>query len=156
MPTRASADPVSTEEIAAVRALARLARFTERTLGGFSPAHYRILTAIDEGDVRASRIAAKLALGKPTVSTVIDQLARQGLLTKQVADSDQRASMLALTEQGKRVLAAAESALVAGLRELVSGVLDGTELVPALATFGVALEADAVRRAEHTAKRRTP
>jgi DNA-binding MarR family transcriptional regulator len=68
--------PVTTaQQIEAVRALARATRVLERASGELSLAHYRVLAAIASGDERASRVANRLAIGKPTVSVAVEALA---------------------------------------------------------------------------------
>ena len=87
-------------DVAAVRAVARLARVLERASGDLSMAHYRVLAAVADGDERASRVAARLALGKPTISASVDALCRHGLLTREDVEHDQRATTLRLTDAG--------------------------------------------------------
>src|ERR1700685_3261276 len=93
--------PAEVETIVeAVRALSRASRLLERASGELSLAHYRVLSAIASGDERASRIAARLALGKPTVSAAVSALCRRELLTRSDVAADQRAAALELTEAG--------------------------------------------------------
>lgn len=128
-----------------MRAMARLGRLAERGLGDLPLAHYRVLSAVAEGDQRASRVARRFALGKPTVSVAVDALTKAGLLTKNSEADDQRATALALTARGRAVLAEAERTLVAALH----AVLDHAEtdgLVTALADIGRAIEAEARER----------
>ena len=74
-------------ELEALRALVRIARLLERVSGDLSLAHYRVLAAISDGDERASRLATRLALGKPAVSAAVDALCRRGLVARcEVAD----------------------------------------------------------------------
>jgi DNA-binding MarR family transcriptional regulator len=129
-------------EVNAIRAIARLARFAERGLGELSLAQYRILAAIAAGDQRASRVAAKFFLGKPTVSGTVEALRRKGLITKSTAGNDQRVSALVLTDRGREVLTQAEGELVVALRELIG---DGgyPDVIETLTGLGAALEAQA-------------
>lgn len=89
-------------KVQAVRALARLARALERSSGDLNLAHYRVLAAVADGDERASRVAERLALGKPTVSAAVESLCKRGLLAREVADDDRRAATLSPTPAGKR------------------------------------------------------
>jgi DNA-binding MarR family transcriptional regulator len=134
----------SKTEIAAVRALAMLARFAERSLGDLSLAHYRVLSGIAGGDERASRLAAKLALGKPAISAAVDALTRAGLVSRAVVPGDHRAVALRLTPEGHAVLRRAERDLVAGLRRLAAAT--DSNATEALAALGVPLEAEAAAR----------
>jgi DNA-binding MarR family transcriptional regulator len=128
-------------EVAAARAIARLARFSERALGDLSLTHYRVLSAIASGDERASRVAANFSLGKPAVSATVDALWRSGLVSKSAAGDDQRASDLALTAEGRRVLERAERSLITELRELSANDEEAAHVVQVLAELGLALEA---------------
>ena len=89
-------------DVAAVRAVARLARVLERASGDLSMAHYRVLAAVADGDERASRVAARLALGKPTISASVDALCRRGLLTREDVVHDQRATTCASPTRARR------------------------------------------------------
>jgi DNA-binding MarR family transcriptional regulator len=83
--------------VEAVRALARGSRLLERASGELNLAHYRVLSAIASGDERASRIATRLAIGKPTVSATVEALCHRGLLARSRGDDDQRVDVLRLT-----------------------------------------------------------
>src|SRR2546430_2043870 len=98
-----------TAHLEAVRALARLSRVLERGTGELSLAHYRVLAAVADGHERASRVAARLALGKPTISASVDALCRRGLITRDAAE-DQRAATLRITEAGSALLAEVDAA----------------------------------------------
>ncbi|MDQ7907552.1 MarR family winged helix-turn-helix transcriptional regulator [Phytohabitans sp. ZYX-F-186] len=101
-----------------VRVLARLARLMERNSGELSLAQYRVLAAVGAGEERASRVAQRLALGKPTVSASVDALTRRGLITSASVGEDQRAVALTLTPPGQAMLDRVESGWVAMLEEL--------------------------------------
>ncbi len=73
-------------QVDAVRALARATRVLERASGELSLAHYRVLSAIASGEKRASRVAERLAIGKPTVSAAVEALAQRGLLLRSAVD----------------------------------------------------------------------
>ena len=47
--------------------------------GSLGLAHYRFLALVAGGDERASRLAERLALGKPAVSAAVGALVAQGL-----------------------------------------------------------------------------
>ncbi|HXW77959.1 MAG TPA: MarR family winged helix-turn-helix transcriptional regulator, partial [Acidimicrobiales bacterium] len=117
-PAKIEAGSVEAGKVEAVRALARASRLLERASGEVNLAHYRVLAAIASGDQRASRIAAKLALGKPTVSASVESLCKRGLLVRSGVEGDQRAAALQLTEQGHNVLADLEAAMVGWLDQV--------------------------------------
>jgi len=124
----------------AVRALARASRLLERASGEVNLAHYRVLAAIASGDQRASRIAAKLALGKPTVSASVESLCKRGLLVRSEVEGDQRAAALRLTGEGKRVLANWETAMAVWLDDICGRTPDAGLVVRALVWMGDAIE----------------
>ena len=92
-----------------MRALARASRLLERASGDLSLAHYRVLAAVASGEERASRVAARLALGRPAISAAVDSLGQRGLLDRVEVEGDARAVALSVTAAGQRVLAQAEA-----------------------------------------------
>lgn len=135
-------------ELEAVRVLARLSRLLERGTGELSLAHYRVLAAVADGHERASRVAARLTLGKPTISASVDALCRRGLLVRESAD-DQRAATLRITPAGSAALAEVDAALVARFERVLSQLPDPQSALAALSAFGPALDAVAEARLAH-------
>jgi DNA-binding MarR family transcriptional regulator len=129
-----------TDAIEAVRALARASRILERASGELSLPHYRVLAAIASGDERASRVAARLALGKPTISASVESLSRRGLLTRSGVDTDQRVAVLSLTDEGRALLDEVESAMVDRIAELIDGTPGGEGLIESLVWLGKAID----------------
>ena len=144
-----SSTPAAVE---AVRSLARASRVIERASGELSLADYRMLSAIAEGEGRASRLAAKLALGKPAISSSVDSLSRRGLLLRSRVEGDLRATALSLTDEGRRVLDAAESEMAARLGALAGRTPDSERVLESLAWLGAAIEAVMVERAAEQAR----
>src|SRR5690349_1020297 len=103
-----------------------MARLLERACTDLSPpltlAQYRLLAMIGGGAERASEIAGRLALTKPTVSATVDTLVERGLVTRATADDDRRALRLQLTPDGAGVLEAAERAMRARLDDVLARV----------------------------------
>lgn len=130
--------PLATD---AVRGFARVSRMLENASTELSLAHYRVLSAIASGDERASRIATKLSLGKPTVSASVDALCKRGLLTRSVVGGDQRAVALAVTADGAAALARAEEAMVASVVDLCQRTSDPRRALEAFAWLGPAIDA---------------
>ncbi|HEX5113793.1 MAG TPA: MarR family winged helix-turn-helix transcriptional regulator [Pseudonocardiaceae bacterium] len=128
------------DTVAAIRALARASRILERVSGGLNPAQYRVLSTIASGDERASRVAARLALGKPTISATVDSLCQRGLLTRTGEDADQRVAVLRLTDAGREQLDGVEAEMVKRIDDLRARTPGGEQLVPALVWLGKALD----------------
>lgn len=135
------------DAVEAVRALARASRILERASGDLNLAHYRVLSAVASGDERASRVAARLALGRPTVSAAVDSLCQRGLLTRDAAADDQRASVLRLTDRGRELLDGVEAEMVGRLDDLRARTPGGDRLVEALVWLGTAIDQATAERA---------
>jgi DNA-binding MarR family transcriptional regulator len=131
---------------AAVRALARAARVVERASDGLSFADYRVLASIVSGEERASRLAARLAVGKPAISATVDSLVKRGLLRRDAVVGDGRATSLALTPDGEELFARMEGRMTRQLELLAERTPDPGALVAALATLGDAVEASVAER----------
>jgi DNA-binding MarR family transcriptional regulator len=135
-----SSPDAPTTTVQAVRALARASRLLERTSQEASLAHYRVLSAIAEGDERASRIASRLAVGKPAISATVDSLCERGLLERSAVQGDQRVAALRLTDEGARLLARVEGAMVALVDDLCARTPDAQQLLQSLIWMGTALD----------------
>jgi DNA-binding MarR family transcriptional regulator len=145
-------NPTEQLQIEAVRALARASRVLERASGELSLAHYRVLSAVASGDERASRVASRLALGKPTISASVDTLCQRGLLARTEVEGDQRATALRLTADGEAMLARVESDMIERIEALCARAPDGAQLLESLVWLGAAIDET---QAERAAERRS-
>ena len=134
------------DEVGAIRALARVARLLERSSGDLNLAHYRVLSAIAEGSERASRVADRLALGKPTVSAAVESLTKRGLLLREDVADDRRATTLSLTPAGEEALAAVDREMLGYLDELLARTPDPARVLESLGQLGTALDEVAAER----------
>ena len=74
------------------------------------PAAYSILFTLQrEGSHRMTDISKHLGIGKPTLSRQLSALAERGFITKKADPADGRALVIALSEQGKSRLEAAQA-----------------------------------------------
>jgi len=137
------ADPRTVE---AVEALTRASKALERACGGLSLAHYRVMSAVAAGDERASRVAARLALGKPAVSASVEALCARGLLVRSGVAGDQRAVQLSITEAGRGFLGDARLAMTSVLEDIAARTGCRDELISALLALGSAIEQAAAER----------
>jgi DNA-binding MarR family transcriptional regulator len=143
MTTSQADDPADldrTRPVQAVRGLARVSRVLERSSPELNLAHYRVLSAIASGDERASRVAERLALGKPTVSAAVDVFCRRGLVVRGDVDGDQRAASLSLTSEGEAVLARVEAEMVARITDLTARTPDGAQVMESLSWLAAAID----------------
>jgi DNA-binding MarR family transcriptional regulator len=135
------------ESVEAVRALARASRVLERASGELSLAHYRVLSAIASGDERASRVAKRLAIGKPTVSAAVEALTQRGLLNRSGADGDQRVAVLHLTPEGAALLSRVEAEMISRFDDLCARTPDSAQLRQSLVWLGAAIDEQQAQRA---------
>jgi DNA-binding MarR family transcriptional regulator len=138
--------------VEAVRALARASSVLERSSPDLSLAHYRVLAAIAQGDERASNIARKLAIGKPTVSVAVESLCRRGLLARSGVAGDQRAAALHLTPAGEALLEQVETEMISRINDLCERTRDGQQLIESLVWLGAAMDS---RLADRLAAKRS-
>jgi DNA-binding MarR family transcriptional regulator len=130
----------------ASRAVALIGRTLERACADLTLAQYRVLAMVSGGDARASKIAERLAVAKPTVTAVVDGLVDRGYLRREAVPGDRRAVSIVVTEAGRARLAEAEDAMSARLGHLLDAVSDRRAFVRGLA------EIEASMRAEFQAK----
>jgi DNA-binding MarR family transcriptional regulator len=128
-----------------VLTLARLARLLERACtdpagAQLTLAQYRLLAMIADGAERASQLAGRLALTKPTVSATIDTLVERGLVTRATADDDRRALRLQITPEGAVVLGTAETAMRERLDDVLARVDDPSAVRASLTELHAALD----------------
>jgi DNA-binding MarR family transcriptional regulator len=138
---RDQTEPVGkTELVDAVRALSRLSRIIERASDELSWADYRLMSAISGGEARASRLASRLLLGKPTISSTVESLSKRGLIVKSTVDGDNRAIELSLSDEGAELFARMEARMVRQLELLAERTPDRRQAVQSLGWFAVVIE----------------
>jgi DNA-binding MarR family transcriptional regulator len=148
----AGEDAARDRAVQAVRALARASSALERSSPNLSLAHYRVLTAVAQGNERASNIARKLAIGKPTVSVAVESLCQRGLLARSGVAGDQRAAALHLTPAGQALLEQVETEMIIRINDLCDRTPDGGQLIESLVWLGQAMDS---RLADRLAARRS-
>jgi len=107
-----------------------------------TPVQFAALDALrDCPGIDQAGLANAIAKDRATIGAVVDRLEQKGLLTRAVSDQDKRARVLALSDEGKRVIASLLP-VVEGLQHEILAGLDDEEY----AAF-VALAAKAAREA---------
>jgi DNA-binding MarR family transcriptional regulator len=104
-----------------IRLLARLARVAEQSCQetGISLPQYRLLVSISAGAQRASELAARVGVSRPTLTSLVDGLEDAGLLQRIPVPTDRRGIQLVPTDAGLEAVARADSALTQRMLELV-------------------------------------
>ncbi|MEV5748675.1 MarR family transcriptional regulator [Actinoallomurus sp. NPDC052308] len=101
----------------------------------------------DHPGSRVADLAAEFAAGIGAMSKGADRLERQGWIVRQPNPSDRRSSLLALTDDGLRLVDAAEGTFTERLAELIGGVLGSSSAsaaAQALAELRSVLEHDQI------------
>lgn len=117
-----------------VRAVARLARLIERADTDLSLPQYRVLAMVAAGDERATRLASRLNLAKPTITAMVESLVERGLIRREEVAGDRRAVGLRITSSGEAALESAEVAMMARVMPVLER-LDDSERALVLAAF---------------------
>jgi DNA-binding MarR family transcriptional regulator len=133
-----------------VLTLAWLARVLERACTDLTLPQYRLLALIAGGDERASDVAERLALARPTVSATIDTLVERGVLEREAIDTDRRAVRLTITDDGYRLMCATQDAIRRRLDDVLGHTSDPSLVQVALDELALAM---ASVRAERRAQR---
>jgi DNA-binding MarR family transcriptional regulator len=111
----------------------------ERGAGELSLPQFRVLAFVDEGGERASQLAERLAVAKPTITAVVDGLVDRGYLKRSADCDDRRATKITLTSAGRRALYDAEAAMGARLQDVLARADDPEAIARALQDLGQAI-----------------
>jgi DNA-binding MarR family transcriptional regulator len=104
---------ISPDFRAGIRMLARLARVAEQACQstGISLPQYRLLVSISGSPQRASELATRVGVSRPTLTSLVDGLEQGGLLRRAPVPSDRRGIQLLPTDEGQLAIERAEDAL---------------------------------------------
>jgi DNA-binding MarR family transcriptional regulator len=105
--------------ISAVLTVLRMSRVMERVDAGVSPQQYRMLKLIGEGGERSARLAEKLAVARPTLTSTADSLVAAGLALREAEPGDRRVVRLRLTPAGLAAVTRADEAYAAWFGDLL-------------------------------------
>jgi DNA-binding MarR family transcriptional regulator len=130
--------------------LIRLFRAMDRVDAGLTPQQYRVLKLIGAGGERSAKLAERLAVAKPTLTSTADALVAAGFLLRETETKDRRAVRLRLTEAGQEAVRHADDVYAGWLGGLLTAAGDPERLLADLARLDLAL--DEMHRAWHAAK----
>jgi DNA-binding MarR family transcriptional regulator len=105
-----------------------------------------VLAFVDEGGERASQLAERLAVAKPTITAVVDGLVDRGYLKRSADCDDRRATKITLTSAGRRALYDAEAAMGARLQDVLARADDPEAIARALQDLGQAITRARIER----------
>jgi MarR family transcriptional regulator, transcriptional regulator for hemolysin len=111
MPTKRAVRPEA--DLAFLLSQASHALATELTARldevGITPRSYCVLSNALDGELTQSQVAEQCALDKTTMVVTLDALERAGLAERRPSRTDRRARIIAVTEEGERVVVAADA-----------------------------------------------
>jgi DNA-binding MarR family transcriptional regulator len=125
--------------VGALLTVLRISRVMERIDAGVSPQQYRMLTLIGEGGERSARLAEKLAVAKPTLTSTADSLVAAGLAYRESEPGDRRVVRLRLTEAGRAAVTRADAAYGAWFGSLLEHTGRRDEILADFQALGDAL-----------------
>jgi len=129
--------------------LTRLARVLERNTGDeLSLPQFRTLGSLLTGDERASELASRLAVPKPTLTALIDSLVARGFVTREGVAGDRRVVRLSITPEGRAAHGRVEDNLAVTFQNLLDLCPDPAAVLAGLDALRHALD---VRFAEMVA-----
>jgi DNA-binding MarR family transcriptional regulator len=134
------------------RVLARLARQVELALTtvDLTLPQYRVLGILDRGPEASSVLAEKLAVSRPSVTGVVDGLVARGLARRDHDAADRRRIGIELTDDGRQLLAHADTEVERRLHEIAAHLDDPGSAFAGLGPWLAGLEAH--RSARHKAR----
>jgi DNA-binding MarR family transcriptional regulator len=118
----------------------RLFRAMERVDAGLTPQQFRMLKLIGAGGERSARLAERLAVAKPTLTSTADGLVGAGLVWRETEISDRRVVKLRLTEAGQVALDHANAVYGEWLAELLAAAGEPERLLDGLGLIDQAID----------------
>ncbi|UDY36133.1 MarR family winged helix-turn-helix transcriptional regulator [Dermatobacter hominis] len=138
----------------AARAAVRVARVAANAVAevDLTLAQYRVMVFVDGVDRPANEVARLLEVSPSTLTSVVDGLCTRDLVRRRSDPTDGRRVVLAITEHGRRRLAAADAAVARRLSGLL-GRLGEDRAAAALDGLDILNEAMDLYLAEHFGNR---
>jgi DNA-binding MarR family transcriptional regulator len=122
--------------------LARLNRVLENHGSkDLSLPQYRVLGVLATGGERATQLASRLGVTKPTLTALVDSLVERGLVARDTPAGDRRAVRLSITAAGRSMLTSSGKQFRAAFEDVLSRCPDRDAVLAALAQLSAALDA---------------
>jgi DNA-binding MarR family transcriptional regulator len=128
-PASVAAEMSGDAAVGALLTVLRISRVMERIDAGVSPQQYRMLKLIGAGGERSARLAEKLAVAKPTLTSTADSLVAAGLAVREAEVGDRRVVRLCLTPAGQAAIQRADEAFGAWFSSLLDDTGRGAEIL---------------------------
>jgi len=109
--------------------------FASNAMGSITPRQLAVLVTVSENeDLNQTEVAERTGIHNASVAQIISRLVRKGLLQRRRSREDIRAKMLRLTDEGRRLLEAAEP-MARNVDGLLLAVLPKAQRKPFLAAL---------------------
>jgi DNA-binding MarR family transcriptional regulator len=134
------------EPTSTVLTLIRLAKVIEIVLAEeqLTVNQFRMLAFVEDGTPPLRELGVRLVMKPPNISTMLEGLVSRGLIRRRRHREDRRRFDLALTPDGRRVLATARTRTTTALEHLASSTASPERLFAGLHAWEAALEVAAV------------
>ena len=138
-----------------VRVAPHIGRFLRRTIeaetGSQSIIRHGVLKTLADQPCGNAELAAAMSVSNPTMSGLIEQLVRAGLVRREPDPVDRRAVRLTITEKGRAQLATTQAVLTRALTSVMHDLDDArlTALIEGLQGLDAALAKDRAKRGHH-------
>ncbi|MGZ4762257.1 MAG: MarR family winged helix-turn-helix transcriptional regulator [Ilumatobacteraceae bacterium] len=127
--------------------IARLCRVLEcNASADLTLPQYRVLGLLAGGDERASLLASRVSVAKPTLTSIVDSLFERGFVAREIPDEDRRSVSLSITTAGRTALANAAAEFREVLDEVLVECTDPERVLDALGALRDALDERWARR----------
>jgi MarR family transcriptional regulator for hemolysin len=89
---------------------------------GITPRHYCVLSNACGEELTQIRLAERSMLDKTTMVVTLDELERQGLVVRRPSGADRRVKLVAVTPDGKQVVARAQTIVEQMQRDILESL----------------------------------
>ncbi len=128
--------------------IARLCRVLEcNATADLTLPQYRVLGLLAGGDERASLLASRVSVAKPTLTSIVDSLFERGFVAREIPHGDRRSVRLSITRAGRTALANAAAEFREVLDEVLAECVDPDAVLDALESLRDALDERWAQRA---------
>ena len=128
--------------------IARLCRVLEcNATADLTLPQYRVLGLLAGGDEKASLLASRVSVAKPTLTSIVDSLFERGFVAREIPDGDRRSVRLSITKAGRTALANAAAEFREVLDEVLAECVDPDAVLDALDALRDALDKRWAQRA---------
>ena len=128
--------------------IARLCRVLEcNATADLTLPQYRVLGLLAGGDEKASLLASRVSVAKPTLTSIVDSLFERGFVAREIPDGDRRSVRLSITKAGRTALANAAAEFREVLDEVLAECAEPDAVLDALDALRDALDERWAQRA---------